>query len=187
MSGGLRTALRAGGNHGGGTCGAAPGGGPVPAPHHPRIFPPCSLRRNSPTGSTRVPSTWSSSLPRYTTYDVTSPSVHLLEGPQATQELAAEAARCLHLDGHHLRAVPPDEGVRRFTTRALGNVDRIHVLLPVPLGPKRKKADPGGSRVRVNMIARFTVNLAAMVADPVGCADEAHTTTLAKDESPRYP
>src|SRR5206468_7173303 len=47
----------------------------------------------------------------------------------------------------------------RLTTKASSNSERIHVLLPVPLGPKRKKDERGVFRRRVYIDTNFTVKM----------------------------
>src|SRR3954451_8543139 len=48
---------------------------------------------------------------------------------------------------------------RRLTVNASPNWERIHVLLPVPRGPKRKKDDRGVFRRRVYIDTNFTVKM----------------------------
>jgi hypothetical protein len=51
---------------------------------------------------------------------------------------------------------------RRLTVNAFSKCERIHVLLPVPLGPKRKKDERGGLRKRVYITPNFTVKMGLM-------------------------
>src|SRR5438067_1397003 len=50
----------------------------------------------------------------------------------------------------------------KLTTNASLRRDRIHVLLPVPRGPKRKNDKGGVDRRRVNIDTKFTVKLVSL-------------------------
>jgi hypothetical protein len=66
---------------------------------------------------------------------------------------------------------------RRLTTYASLKCVRIHVLFPVPLGPKRKKEDFGTCSARVNIDAKFTVKMVAMsTGTPAAIRARAHAS-----------